>query len=104
MTAYFMVRAQVTDAAIRNDFDRWYGKEHLPDAIKTFKARRAWRGWSAVDASVHYAFYEFADLARAQSIQGTDGLKRLVADFDRAWGNKVTRTRDFVEVIQAVDA
>ena len=102
MTAYFMVRAQVTDAAARNDFDRWYQDEHLPDALKGFNARRAWRGWSAVDASVHYAFYEFDDLAHAQAIQGTAALKRLVADFDRLWTNKVTRTRDFVEIVQTV--
>jgi hypothetical protein len=104
MTAYFMVRAQVSDSAIRKDFDRWYGEDHLPDALKSFKARRAWRGWSAVDPSVHHAFYEFEDLVRAQAIQGSDTLKRLVADFDRAWGSKVARTRDFVEVIQALDA
>jgi len=53
---------------------------------------------------VHYAFYEFDDLARAKAIQGSDALKRLVADFDRTWGDKVTRTRDFVEVIQAISA
>jgi len=70
MTAYFMVRAEVKDPAVKEDFDRWYRDEHLPDALKGFKARRAWRGWSAVDASVH----------------------------------KVTRSRDFVEVIQTVDA
>jgi len=51
MTAYFMVRAQVVDAAVKKDFDRWYHDEHLPDALKGFKARRAWRGWSAVDPS-----------------------------------------------------
>ena len=104
MTAYFMVRAEVKDPAVKKAFDRWYQGEHLPDALKGFKARRAWRGWSAVDASVHHAFYEFDDLARAQAIQGSDALKRLVAEFDRAWGDKVTRTRDFVEVIQTVGA
>jgi hypothetical protein len=104
MTAYFMVRAQVLDPAIRKDFDRWYQEEHLPDALKGFKARRAWRGWSSLDPSVHHAFYEFDDLARAHAIQGSDALKNLVAEFDRAWGNKVTRTRDFVEVVQAADA
>ena len=103
MTAYFMVRAQVVDAAVKEDFDRWYQNEHLPDALKGFNARRAWRGWSTVDPAVHHAVYEFDDLARAQAIQGSDALKRLVAEFDRAWGNKVTRSRDFVEVIQAVD-
>jgi len=41
-------------------------------------------------------------IARAQAIQGTDGLKRLIAEFDGVWGNKVTSSRDFVEVIQAI--
>lgn len=102
MPAFFMVRAQVLDASVRNDFDRWYRDEHLPQALAGFKARRAWRGWSAVDASVHHAVYEFDDLASAQAIVGSDALKRLVAEFDRLWGSKVTRSRDFVEVIQAV--
>ena len=102
MTAYFMVRAQVTDAAARNDFDRWYQDEHLPDALKGFNARRAWRGWSALEPNVHYAFYEFEDLARAKAIQGSDALKRLVAEWDRTWGDKVPRSRDFVEIVQVL--
>jgi hypothetical protein len=101
MTAYFIVRALVIETSVKQDFDRWY-EVHLKDALKGFKARRAWRGWSAVDANVHYAFYEFEDLARAKAIQGTPALKELVADFDRTWGNKVTRTRDFVEIVQGV--
>ena len=102
MTAYFMVRAKVLDAAVKDDFDRWYRDEHLPDALKAFNARRAWRGWSALDATVHHAFYEFDDMARARAIQGSDALKRLVAEFDRVWGDKVARSRDVVEVIQTI--
>jgi len=102
MTAYFIVRAQVVDAAMKDDFDRWYHREHLPEALKGFNARRAWRGWSAVDPLVHHAFYEFDSMARAKAIQGSDALKALVAEFDRVWGDKVTRSRDFVEVIQAI--
>lgn len=102
MTAYFVVRAKVLDAAVKDDFDRWYRDEHLPDALQSFNARRAWRGWSTVDATVHHAFYEFDDLARAQAIQGSAALKRLVAEFDRVWGDKVARSRDFVEVIQTI--
>ena len=44
MTAYFIVRAQVMDAAEKDDFDRWYQDEHLPEALKGFNPRRAWRG------------------------------------------------------------
>ncbi len=104
MTAYFIVRAKVLDAALKEDFDRWYQDEHLPDALKGFKARRAWRGWSAVDPNVHYAYYQFDEMAQAQAIQGSDALKHLVAEFDRVWGDKITRSRDVVEVIQAIGA
>jgi hypothetical protein len=97
MAAIFMVRAQIAKDVVKRDFDRWYGEEHLPDALKTFKAKRAWRAWSDLDPSVHYAFYEFATMAAARAIEGSEGLKRLVADFDRAWGDKVARTRDFIE-------
>ncbi len=102
MTAYFIVRAKVVDVAVKNDFDRWYQDEHLPDALKGFNARRAWRGWSAVDPLVHHAFYEFGDMAHAQAIQGSHALKSLVAEFDRVWGDKVTRSRDVVEVVQTI--
>ena len=104
MTALLMVRARVDDAAMKEAFDRWYRDEHLPDALKAFKALRAWRGWSDVDPCVHYAWYEFDDLASANAIVGSETLKRLVADFDRAWGDKVARSRDFVAIVQSMEA
>ncbi len=101
MSALFIVRAAV-DPSVRDAFDRWYRDEHLPDALKAFKAKRAWRGWSDMDASVHYAFYEFEDLARARAIPGSAEIKALIAEFDRVWGNKVTRTREIVDTAQAL--
>jgi hypothetical protein len=50
---------------------------------------------------VHYAWYEFEDLASARAILESAELKRLVADFDRAWGKKVVRSRDFVTIVQS---
>ncbi len=101
MSALFIVRAQV-DPSVRDAFDRWYQKEHLPDALKAFKAKRAWRGWSDTDQLVHYAFYEFDDMARARAIPGSTEIKALIAEFDRAWGDKVTRSREVVEVVQTL--
>ena len=54
-TAYFVVRATVTDRAKRAAFDAWYQKEHLPDATKAFGIRKARRFWSASDPSLHVA-------------------------------------------------
>lgn len=102
MTARFIVRAKVADAALRDAFDRWYRDEHLPDAYKAFKARRAWRGWSETDASLHYAVYEFDDVAGARAIEGSAALRQLVAEFDRVWGDKVTRSRDIVDASQTL--
>jgi hypothetical protein len=102
MSARFIVRAQVVDAADRNAFDRWYQNEHLPEAMRVFRARRAWRGWSDIEPNVHYAVYEFDDVATVRALPGSDGLKGLVAEFDRVWGDRVTRTRDIVDVIQTI--
>ena len=101
MTALFMVRAQIADEAMRPDFDRWYHEEHLPDALRAFRAKRAWRGWGDSDPLVHYAWYEFEDLAGARAILESEAFRRLVADFDRAWGRKVLRSRDFVTIVQS---
>jgi hypothetical protein len=102
MTAYFIVRAQILDMAVKNDFDRWYQDEHLRDAHKAFRATRASRGWSQLDSGVHYAFYEFDDVARANAVLGSNELKQLAAEFDRRWGDKVVRSRDIVEAIHSV--
>ena len=104
MAACFMVRARIAADVVKEDFERWYRDEHLPDALKTFKARRAWRAWSDVDPRVHYAFYEFASMADARAIEGSEGLKRLVADFDRAWGKRVERSREFIGIVQETGA
>lgn len=102
MSAFFIVRAQIADAALKDDFDRWYRDEHLPDALKAFGAQSAWRGWSELDATLHYAVYEFDDPARARAIPSSDAMKGLVAEFDRAWGDKVKRSRDIVRVVQKI--
>ncbi len=46
---------------------------------------------------MHYAFYEFADVDRARSVLDSPELRALVAEFDRAWGARVARTRDLLE-------
>jgi hypothetical protein len=92
-SAYFVVRATVTDPAKRAAFDAWYQNEHLPDAAKAFGVSKARRFWSASDPSLHLAMYEFADQAALERATGGDALKALVAEFDRCWPD-VTRTRE----------
>ena len=95
--AYLMVRAVLAEAADRPRFDRWYETEHLPEAVAGFRAQRGWRCWSQTNPVVHYAFYEFADLARAQAALDSAELKALVAEFDRVWDSRVTRSREVLE-------
>ena len=94
-----MVRAVVANPDDRPDFDTWYEKEHLPDAMGSFGALRAWRTWSRSDPAVHIAFYEFPDLAGVDAIQNSDGIKSLIAEFDRVWGERVTRSREVLDVV-----
>ena len=104
MTAYLMVRAEVADPALRPRFDEWYEQEHLRDAREGLGAVRAWRGWSRVEPAVHYAFYEFPDAGRANEALGCAAMKALKAEFDRAWGTRIVRTREMQAAIAKIVA
>ena len=91
--AFFVVRANVSDPAKRKAFDEWYHREHLPDAVKAFGVKKAWRFWSVSDPALHQASYEFADRPALDRVMNEDALKALVAEFDRCWP-EVKRTRE----------
>ena len=102
-SAYFVVRATVSDPAKRAAFDKWYAKEHLPDAAKAFGVTKARRFWSVSDPALHVAMYEFADQAALDRATGGDVLKALVAEFDRCWPD-VTRTREILVLAEEFGA
>ena len=101
--AYLVVRAEVAEAD-RRDFDEWYRSEHLPDAKQAFAAQRAWRGWSRTNPSLHYAYYQFADVAASQAVGDSPAIRKLIAEFDARWGTRVARTREVIEVVGELDS
>jgi len=98
---YFMVRAEVANELDRRKFDQWYGTHHLPLAMDKFHAEKGWRFWSRSDPSVHYALYQFSDMATLRNRLESPDFKMLVADFDQAWP-QVTRSRDLIEAVQEI--
>ena len=101
--AFFVVRATVTDPAKRQAFDAWYSREHLPDAVKSFGAVKAWRYWSLTDPSLHHAMYQFPIRPRWIAPWRAPHMKRLIADFNRDWPD-VTRTREVLVLAEELDA
>ena len=97
--AYFVVRSTVSDASLRAKFDHWYSTDHLPWALKEFKAEKAWRLWSESDPAIHQATYQFADKAARDAAMQSAGLKALIADFDKAFPT-VTRTRELLTLAE----
>ena len=82
MPHILVVRATVPDESNRAAFDAWYSREHLPDAVKSFGSKRAWRYWLANEPAVHLAMYEFPDRASLDAAVGGEEMKRLIRDFD----------------------
>jgi hypothetical protein len=101
--SFFLVRSVVAEP-LRDKFDHWYSTDHLPRALADFKAEKCWRFWSHAEAGVHYAVYQFADMARLDAALKSDAFKALVADFDRSWPEGVTRTRDVVSLVEEREA
>ena len=103
MPAACLVVRAVSDASKREAFDTWYSREHLPDALKSFGAQKAWQHWSLTEPSLHLATYQFADQASMErAVNGAD-MKRLIADFNRDWPD-VTRTREMLVLAEEVGA
>ena len=98
--AYFMVRAEVPNESDRAKFDQWYGTHHLPLAMDKFRAEKGWRFWSRSEPSVHYALYQFSDMATLRNCLESAAFQLLIADFDQAWP-RVARSRDLIEAVQA---
>ena len=98
-----MVRAVIANPDDRPGFEEWYEKQHLPDALKAFDCEWAWRSWSKSDASVHIAFYEFTNIATTES-STTAAVPDLEAEFDHVWGDKVTRTREELDVVSEISS
>lgn len=104
MSAFFIVRAEVQEED-RAAFDRWYQTEHMPDAMRAFQPTKARRGWSDIDPTVHIAVYEFENLDRARVLVGgdaSDEIRAMIAEFDRVWGDRVTRTRELLGISQTL--
>ena len=100
--ACFLVRATVAEP-LRDRFEHWYTTDHLPRALKDFRAEKGWRYWSLTEPGVHYAFYQFADEGALERIFGSAELKALVDDFNRNFP-EVTRTWDKLVLAEERDA
>lgn len=101
--ALLVVRAVVPDPADREPFDRWYESEHLRQAMAAFGAARAFRAWSELEPGVHYAVYELASVEAGRAVLASPALQSLIAEFDRHWAGRVTRTRDLVRLVQELE-
>ena len=103
-TAVLIVRARLNNLSDRQKFDSWYRTEHLPAAVREFRAQRGWRCWSRTNPLVHIALYEFPSVEEAENILDSAALAAQIAEFDRVWGAEVTRTREVVEIAEELSA
>jgi quinol monooxygenase YgiN len=100
--AFLVVRATIPDPDKRAAFDDWYRREHLPQAMDTFRAEKSWRFWSETDPSAHQASYQFADRAAVDRVLASAGMKALIAEFDRCWPG-IARTREVFTLVEEKD-
>jgi hypothetical protein len=100
--AIFIVRSTVADPAKRTAFDKWYQDELLPDAVKSFRVKKAWRFWSLNDPAIHQATYHFDDEAALERAMKEE-VPRLIDKFVRDWPD-VPRVREAFVLAQEFGA
>ena len=77
-------------------------KEHLFEAKQTFSAISASRGWRIENEDVHYAYYEFDNLKKANEILKNYALKKMINIYDKKWSNQIERTRKIISITQEI--
>ena len=89
----FLVVKSFVPSYLKKDFDDWYENEHLSEAKQSFSAISASRGWETENKDIHYAYYEFDNLKKANEILKSEPLKRMISIYDKKWSNQIHRTR-----------
>ena len=100
--AVFIVRSTIADPAKRATFDKWYQNELLPDAVKSFRVKKAWRIWSLTDPAIHQAIYHFDDEAALDRAMKEE-VPGLIDKFVRDWPD-VPRVRETFVLAQEFGA
>ena len=98
----FLVVKSCVPSHLQKDFDDWYEKEHLFEAKQTFSAISASRGWQIENEDIHYAYYEFDNLKKANEILKSEALNKMINIYDKKWSNKIQRTRKIISVTQEI--
>jgi len=98
MSVFLIIKSE-TSLVNKQDFEDWYNNEHLKEAKKDFGAISAKRGW-VKNSDYHIAIYEFENIKIAKKILKSKKLNLLIKKFDNKWNNKVSRTRELVDIIQ----
>ena len=98
----FLVVKSFVPSHLQKDFDNWYEKEHLFEAKQTFSAISASRGWKIGNEDIHYAYYEFNNLKKADEILKSEALKKMININDKKWSNQIGRTRKIISITQEI--
>ena len=98
----FLVVKSFVPSHLNKDFDDWYEKEHLFEAKQTFSAISASRGWQIEKEDIHYAYYEFDNLKKANEILKSEALNKMIHIYDNKWSNQIDRTRNIISVTQEI--
>ena len=98
----FLVVKSFVPTQLKKDFDDWYEKEHLFEAKQTFSAIYASRGWQIENKDVHYAYYEFDNLKKANEILKSEALNKMINIYDKKWSNQIDRTRKIITITQEI--
>ena len=98
----FLIVKSFVPFHLKEDFDNWYEKEHLFEAKQTFSAISASRGWEIENEDIHYAYYEFDNLKKANEILKSEALNKMVNIYDKKWSNQIDRKRKIISIIQEI--
>ena len=74
----------------------------MSDAKQSFNSIYASRGWEIENENIHYAYYEFDNLKKANEILKSEALKKMISIYNKKWSNQIYRTREIIKITQEI--
>ena len=82
-------------------FNRWYNEDHLPKTLEWLPGVKSGRRYKIVEGDDQYrymAVYEFESYEAMDKATKSDQIKRLIGEYNKAWGEGGRKWLKTVEI------
>ncbi|ARM75379.1 DUF4286 family protein [Acidianus manzaensis] len=102
MKGIYVVRVDVLDNNIENNFNKWYSYVHLPDLMKIKYLETSRRFFSTTSIPKYLSLYEFPDKEKLIEGKNSEEMKYVRSDTIKRWNGKLSKGERYYTTVEEI--